>query len=137
MTLADTMRELADRCEAATGPDSDLERAIKAALLGREYISFEDDLAKRQAATPPRYTASLDAATMLVPEGLVVLIDQRTDHWKVTLWGDEFTCVAQGKAVTEALARTAAALRSRAAMAETNDCTSSNSLSSSPAAKGK
>lgn len=121
---------LAQRVEQATGPDRelwDLDRAIKAALLGREYISYEDDLAKRQAATPPRYTTSLDAAMTLVPEGSIWEVGHKVNYPAAPREPDRanyaFVNVGlpgkvksfTGKSVaTPALALCAAALRSKA-----------------------
>ena len=54
--------ELAERCEAATGPDTELDRCLFAVLRGVE----------RDRVTGPMdfpATASIDAALTLVPEG--------------------------------------------------------------------
>lgn len=47
--------DLAARCEAATGADKHLDKAIKDAVIGDGWV--------------PKYTASLDAAMTLVPKG--------------------------------------------------------------------
>lgn len=112
-----TLLELAERVEKATGSDWELERAIKAALEGREYISFQDDLANRNGATPPRYTSSLDAAMTLVPSWACPHIRWDADEWK---WGCQLENTLnlpfggyKGLAATPALALTAACLRVR------------------------
>lgn len=114
--------QLADHCEAATGADRELERAIKAALEDRIYVSFQDDLANRRGATPPAFTASLDAAVGLMPDGWKPLIDGRGERAAVTLYPPEYDPsdwklmdTADGRAATLALAFTAACLRARAA----------------------
>jgi len=63
--------ELAARCEAGTGPDRELDCRIWWVLDGLS-ISFEDTVAivaDLHAWLAPYYTASLDAAMALVPEG--------------------------------------------------------------------
>jgi hypothetical protein len=77
--------ELAERCEQATGPDRDLDRAIELSLPGRlphpydgggpagvwaNVISGEGhpDYAPGQGYSSPDYTASIDTAMKLVPE---------------------------------------------------------------------
>jgi len=100
MNVADLM-ELAERVEAAAGPNYALEVDITRKLFGK------------MAAIKP-YTASLDAAMMLVPEGW---------SWTVDAVG-RASCFAPnepkpwprtgGLATTPALALCAAALRARA-----------------------
>jgi len=113
--------ELAERCEKAPGPDRelwDLDRAIKAALEGREYISFQDDLANRRGTTPPRWTTSLDAAMTRVPEGWgksVTDADNEQDAI-AELWHGDGEGHSHARAKTWPLALCAAALRARAAL---------------------
>ena len=109
--------ELAERCEKATGPDQELDRAIQLAI--RKPVP-SDKWTGRDAILPqkPRhYTASLDTAMTLVPEGQESgiiheawsrLSDAAALH--VRFWKAEDGSYAQ------ALARfvTAAALRARA-----------------------
>lgn len=73
MTSAITSQKLIDlaaRCESATGPDRELDAAIGRALgispVGLTSISFPHDPATERFV---RFTASLDAALTLVPEG--------------------------------------------------------------------
>jgi len=65
MTKSET-EELAERCEKATGPLRELELDIHETLFGRGYTAnwFQTD-----GSRVPRYTASLEAAMTLVPEG--------------------------------------------------------------------
>ena len=65
---------LADRAEAATGPDRDIDVAI-APLIGVRVVEHSHPLGRRfydkngADVLLPRFTASLDAAMSLVPEG--------------------------------------------------------------------
>lgn len=105
--------ELAERCEAATGPSYELEGEI--ALVA--HYGYE-----RNGIERPKYTASVDAALTLVPEGYI---------WAVTNMDPETGLVTRSAAMlapnadadgdpciaaTPALAICAAALRARAAM---------------------
>jgi hypothetical protein len=56
------MQDLIERLEKATGPDREIDHEIDA-LVGE---------AEDFPANEPRYTASIDAALTLVPEGLTV-----------------------------------------------------------------
>ena len=103
---------LAKACERATGPDGALERAIDRALYGSIM------------ATDHRYTASLDAAMTLVPEGEG--FELLTMHGKPTAfvsagaaidWCDGNTV----EAATPALALCAAALKARASQQNSDE----------------
>lgn len=99
------LNELADRVEAATGPNFELERQIWIAIGSPAIRPI------------PVYTASLDAAMTLVPESWYRVEQQQTREgaWaKVTLLEKGFTPADEGHAATPALALTAAALRARA-----------------------
>jgi len=76
-----TLLALAERCEQATGPDGMLDYKI-ALAAGYRFEMREYEKRKRWRdskgvrcsglttdGAPPRFTASLDAAVMLVPEG--------------------------------------------------------------------
>jgi hypothetical protein len=117
MTSSNTVSDLAERCEAATGPDRELDCAI-AVALGRTdeggsgfHRTFPDDSVFEQVRAL-LFTASLDAAMTLVPEGAV---------WSVGNFGfDEKPMSTVGEievnAATPALALCAAALKARAAL---------------------
>ena len=62
MSVVDPLLDLAERCEAATGPDLALNDAI-----ARARSKWEGRLVWSGLSRP--YTASLDAAMTLVPEG--------------------------------------------------------------------
>ena len=99
---------LADACERASGGDRDLDAAIRVAVFGH--------------ATAHAYTASLDAAMSLVPEGLRVLIDSDGCHCRITDPRGKSDALSwagvTGFAGTMALAVTAAALRARHAQGD-------------------
>lgn len=112
---------LAEKVEGLKGPDREVDRDI--ALLRAEYDDPEDlgcflDPAEAvvggggQTYAPPAYTASLDAAMLLVPEGW---------YWSIKQY-PRVGCVADiggihaGKSHTPALALVAVSLRARAAM---------------------
>lgn len=100
----DKLLELAGRCEAATGPDGMLDRDIRAARIVPETRALR------------RYTASLDAAMTLVPEGLFPTIDFVAIRcWLRTAQGfDVDGGPAYGCGGSVPLALCAAALRARA-----------------------
>lgn len=129
---------LAERCEAATGADWELNADIASALgwhqLGKEHGAFagswvhpeawadlQDDPLVRDLSEdlPPAYTVSLDAAMTLVPERCdcrYFIDDPSGTSWKLCEFtGGRITILGEG--VTggyPALALTAAALRARA-----------------------
>jgi hypothetical protein len=93
---AEGLLELALRCEATTGPDTALDLEIR------------DALGLPWRADHLRYTASLDGAVTLVPEGA---------QWTLTVDGPRFLAHVSGftaTAATPALALCSAALRARA-----------------------
>lgn len=98
--MADLL-ELAARCEAATGPDNALERDIRKALGIYHTVS----------ASKSHFTASLDAAMSLVPEGAKVTTQNFGGPGPMVLVepNERFR-----SAKTLALALCAAALRARA-----------------------
>jgi hypothetical protein len=118
MTNKSALLELASRCEAAEKADEMLDSDIWHAV-GRPNEYLVRDL----KLDPPDYTASLDAAIRLVPEGWSVgLGDLRGRDpvvWRAHLRDhndpDEMKRQwVEGHAVTPALALTAAALRALA-----------------------
>ena len=149
MTAAtrDALLALAEKCEAATGPEraidgaidrlmferptdgdyDDAERAIWRLNDGWSGILIRGDGFARGAFYAKEYTASLDAAMTLVPEGWGWLVSQPNEKaiasgllkkdtpvmGEVQYGYDQRYTVA---AATPALALTAAALRARAAM---------------------
>jgi len=123
-TTASALVELAARCEAAEGPDRKLDLAVALAIRGQAINGVINVSA--------RYTASIDAAMSLVPEGWGWLVSQpnakalasgllkkRTPVLGEVQYGyDRRHSVA---AATPALALTAAALRARAATLQSQD----------------
>lgn len=138
MTTAAELRALADEVERLEGPSREMDQRIALAsgwlrltpsecrnrgggwVDGNERYTQNDGRTIRNA--PPPYTASLDAAAGLMPEGwLVEVYDRRGDvepSWLVIGIKDRINDETWkvGKAATEALARSACALRARAAL---------------------
>lgn len=122
---------LADRCEAATGPDRELDRDIfELTVVGQGRLANDE---KDILATEARYgagwlkhielfTVSIDAAMTLVPnEWFVELCRDRhfECQWSAVLHppiASRFTAVEGYGSLTPALTLCAAALRARAAM---------------------
>lgn len=100
--------ELAERCEKAEGPDRELDLCI---MRYAENIGGAAENAKH-------YTASIDAALTLVPEGLQFYLS-RGDYATAATVGREQEWHAT--AATPALALCAAALRARAAQGSDHD----------------
>lgn len=132
-----TLIELAERVEAATGPDRELDKAIAEHALGwqppvkngscgpnysgRGAYEWHDAAGEANGFYVPSYTASLDAAMSLVPEGWWVTLT--TDGGaRASLHNHEWLMAAHGRnpargmAATPALALTAAALRARSVL---------------------
>lgn len=104
--------ELAARCEAATGADTILDNEISIATK----TSWADGV-----HYAPRYTASLDAAMCLAPDGWYFGIFSNGDAW---CWPDKTLDLLKGiqaRAATPALALCAAALRARASQTTADD----------------
>jgi hypothetical protein len=131
MSRKDGLIALAERVEALTGPDRGLDLAVILAsgshVLERRGRDRKEWLYKVGASNCnrldpdcysygpfalPRFTASLDAAMSLVPEGAIFVVMRAVDGLiYASLDGERPICAA-----TPALALTAAALR---AIAET------------------
>lgn len=106
---ADDIAALAERVERATGPDRELDIDICTRALNKSRLDpgFQ---------TAPRFTASLDAAMSLVPEGYPQISKVSADAWQVNIG---FANRAKGivtRAATPALALCAASLLARAAL---------------------
>lgn len=115
---------LAERVEQATGPDRELDVRISLALSGTSYsdsdvtelLTIRDEPTGYGRYRPadeyvPGYTASLDAAMTLAPEGQWRRINIDPNGRANIRLGDACAVTA----ATPALALTAAALRARAA----------------------
>jgi hypothetical protein len=115
--------ELAERCEAASGPDRELDRDIELAFL------YED--AKHLQFGLPQYTGSMDWAMTLVPEGWRWMAGHREyPHARAYVENGQLAFIGSGTrrnparqwfevtAATPALALCAAALRTRATLAK-------------------
>jgi hypothetical protein len=127
MTIPDAgkLLELAAMCEAASGPDRDID-VLLAPLQGLRIVQEGHPLgrcvydANGHGVPLPSYTRSLDAAMSLVPKGLFPTMDFETVRcWLRKAGGfDVEHGPAYGFAVTMPLALCAAALRARAASSE-------------------
>ena len=124
MSRKDELLALAERVEALTGPDREVDAAIAQAVGAehgpRETVYYESRSVHYIDEIAPAYTASLDAAMSLVPEGW---------RWHSYYWPRKdgprlmslvtnrpHAGIAHGKAATPALALTAAALRAIATL---------------------
>jgi len=122
------MLELADACEKATGPDRELDARIACAVKFRDLRPARpDDFDGKYGFSPgnikvetgflmaDRYTASIDAALTLVPDGYEWLLEgEETErHYPPSPWlyKAEVGSIATGEGSTPALALCAAALR--------------------------
>ncbi len=137
MTRAQDLLRLADRCEAATGPDRELDELICAAVEGATREAQADGHvaywrgSRWVNVTVCSVTASLDAAMTLVPEGWSVQLVQtseydqaqftgkgRLDEWTAALSPggavDPFGRFVHGFSSTPALALVAACCRALA-----------------------
>ena len=126
------LAELAERCEAATGPDRELDCAIAVALNRTDeggsgfHRVFADDSVFEQVRAQ-LFTASLDAAMTLVPKDWrrSNLYEAEPQNKSSRGWLEYATLQRRtggshvmGTGAIPALALTAAALRARAAMEE-------------------
>jgi hypothetical protein len=129
MTDPTTLLALAERCEQAAGPDRELDARIECAVQGITFRKLLGPYAYRTSRgdiglmNAKRYTAWIDAAVTLVPEGW---------GWAVSTTGAGLPCayghppgnglavawIDDTPAATPALAMCAFALRARAGMAQ-------------------
>lgn len=124
MTEAASLIELAERVEAATGRDRELDALIhiEAGLAEGNTVAFKTGWCAGSETNPrpveaPAYTASIDAAMSLVPEGWMWVGGSSPTHnagMAVTRDGTQDGFDA--RAATPALALCAAALRARASL---------------------
>lgn len=122
---------LAARCEAATGPDRDIDRAL-CPVVGIRVVDEGHPLGvcyydeNRHGIPLPLFTHSMDAAIRLVPEGWLLANLSQTDagFWWAELrkgYITSYSAVAMTshyRAATAALALTAASLRARSLSGE-------------------
>ena len=113
-----TMEELAVRCEALAGPDREVDFLI---------LCIADPRAVKTGPLPgdPKYTASLDAAMSLIPDGWrwwkagdgrtggsrMVLVDAEDENGRWSVFGE---CPCPETSERNAAALCSAALRARA-----------------------
>jgi hypothetical protein len=127
--MTTTLSDLISRVEKLTGPDREVDAAIwEATEANQDYKSihhYGGDLVIRYYPGPPeptyhrlpRFTASLDAAMTLVPEGRGWVLKSVARTCEARISGEDGTPRFIGaSAATPALALAAAALRARAAL---------------------
>jgi len=123
MTTKAQLTQLAERVMGLSGPDREVDAAIwlwRAAPEWDNPLSPEEQMQWAREAAKPAFTASLDAAMSLAPEGWEFMMegDATPLHYPVeTEWSYrvELGQHIKGEAATLALAITAAALLARAA----------------------
>jgi len=131
MTDPATLLALAERCEQAAGPDRELDARIECAVQGITFRKLLGPYAYRTSRgdigliNAKRYTAWIDAAVTLVPEGYYwQAANGKRRHSEPQACADLFVAHGPNRgdmsftadAATAALALCAAALRARAAM---------------------
>jgi hypothetical protein len=117
MTDPAPLLALAERCEQAAGPDKELDFTIDGFML--KHGPETDRIRNPRCVLP--YTASLDAAVTLVPEGWIYELGRGESGTSRSLcrMSDELGIwTGWAVAATAALAICAAALRARAAAYE-------------------
>lgn len=134
MTTAAELRALAEEVEGLSGPDREMDVRIEVALGAARYgssvafphvVECDDGTGWRLVRDARPYTASIDAAASLMPEGWEVEVyDDRhfRQRWCVVTNPPAGVHVPKPDVwtarpgATESLARCAAALRARAAL---------------------
>lgn len=121
--------ELIERLEKATGPDGSLDLDIRFYLDGVRSVGgyWAENIATGERVrvdyTSPNYTASIDAALTLVPEGHYWHAAHGKTRDDEPLGGASIiesgtlATISEGEAPTAAIALCIAALRARAALA--------------------
>ncbi len=142
-TTRDMLLELADRCERVTGPDRKLDAEVAAALqlgfnlpdwalrwtaewkptFGGRVVLMHDDGTLGPYFSSAKFTASLDDAMILVPEGWEWGVGRKDATGKPWAWVGlplpkkvDWEPMLPANAATPALALCAASLRARAAL---------------------
>jgi len=105
--------------EKATGPDRELDNEIYTEVLRTQIIKPGQRPLTSDREYTPQYTASIDAALTLVPEGWrVYQLGQRADYWCASIFTVKphlapTTSWARVHAATPALALCIAALKAK------------------------
>ena len=116
------MKELIERIEGAEGPSRELDAEI-ALTQGWSELPGDNWCGPEGQIAVPRYTASLDAAMSLVPEGMQWRVDSHHNIAGVFEYPTDpetgpYCVEHEGEGLTPALALCAAALR---AIGDTHD----------------
>jgi hypothetical protein len=101
---------LADEIERLDGPSREMDGTIYVAIYGPDKRMVCGDAT---ADDVPAYTASLDAALTLMPEGSPMELHIRSNMTDAYVWPDDREDGIRGHAATPSLALCAAALRAR------------------------
>lgn len=124
---ARTLTELADRVEALSGPCRTTDALIAEAVGAKHgpdggWCNDDNGDYWTTDECADLYTASMDAAMSLLPEGWFLELEQHSASWTASLashlWFDDRRETVDGGAATPALALTAASLRSIASQVE-------------------
>jgi hypothetical protein len=129
------LAELADRCEKASEPDRELDARIVEALGYRRTVEREGEVwryygsgplgnfERLAKATLPRFTASLDAAMLLLPDSTMHMVQDQARKevgWvcyaAINIDPENALMTFEGGAATPALALCAASLRAIASL---------------------
>lgn len=113
--MSDTLLELAARCEAATGPDRELDAEVHRVVGG---LTVYDVLTPKGDIRDdvPRYTGSLDSSKSLKPEGWIWFASDGDEGGPYAFVHEQSDTRPSGvRCATVELASVAAALRARAA----------------------
>lgn len=121
------IQELIEALEKATGPDRELDAIIWKVVEGRErdliagYIKLSGEKVSFNGPQPPAYSASIDAAMTLVPEGHDISITQASGpdrkDWSAICVKRKFygnAVINRARASSGAIALSCSALKARA-----------------------
>lgn len=109
------MTNLITRLENAEGPDRELDAEIQAAIGGPQIVvHIQYDGYTETLNDPPPYSASLDAAITLIPEGWAVYsASWNAERAEFMLWKPGHGALPNCEAKTPAIALCIASLRAR------------------------
>ena len=116
-----SLSELIERVEKSSGQDRELDVAIYRAEFPFPCVKLSAEAQKKiDQEKAPSYTASIDAALTLLPDGYDSIVRDVNGHYG----GTPYACVGdttQQFAATAVLALTAACLKARLALDSTQD----------------
>jgi hypothetical protein len=113
-----TREELIARLEAATGPDRALDEEISRGVNPDEWLVRDRHAPAGEEGWGwdiPRYTASIDAAMALIPDGMFVAVKRYSDGWYARVAAENTSPVSfRGEQKPAAIALCIAAIKARA-----------------------